>query len=296
MTQKPVVSIIIVSWNVCGLLKKCIESILQFSEIPCEIIIVDNASSDDTVDIVKKISQPSFGNNITFKVIYNNKNEGFSRANNQGIIQSSGDYILLLNPDTHIGQNTLAQMMGFFKSRHDACIAGCTHKNPDNTIQQSVRANPTLSSQLLILLKIHKIFPHLQPLKKYFKKDFDYLKTQEVQQVAGSFFMFSRKTLEKLGLLDESFFIWFEEVDYCKRAQDAGIKIYYVSDAEIIHHQAQSFDQLYSFTKQKMFNTSLIYYFKKHSSAFSHFILLCFSPISLFISLIITPFLKPDKK
>ncbi len=296
MTEKPVVSIIIVSWNVCNLLKKCIESIAQFSGIPCEIIIVDNASTDGTADYVKKIPQVSFGNNISFKAICNNKNKGFATANNQGITQSSGDYILLLNPDTELTQNTLAQMVGFFKSHGDACIAGCAHKNPDNTIQPSVRANPTLSSQLLILLKIHKIFPHLPPLKKYFKKDFDYLNTQEVQQVAGSFFMFNRKTLEKIGLLDENFFIWFEEVDYCKRAQDADIKIYYVSYAQIIHHQAQSFGLLYSFTKQKMFNTSLIYYFKKHSSAFSHFILLCFSPISLFVSLIMTPFLKPDKK
>ena len=187
-------------------------------------------------------------------------------------------------------------MVGFFKSRRDACIAGCAHKNPDNSVQPSVRANPTLSSQLLILLKIHKIFPSAPPLKKYLQKDFDYSKTQKVRQVAGSFFMFSRKTPETLGLLDESFFIWFEEVDYCARAQDAGLKIYYVSDAEIIHHQAQSFNQLYSFTKQRMFNKSLVHYFKKHASPMSYSIILFASPISLFLSLIMTPFLKPGKK
>jgi len=295
MTQKPIVSIIIVSWNVCGLLKKCIESIVQFSEIPSEIIIVDNASADGTADYVKKISQASFGN-ISFKILLNAKNKGFARANNQGIAQSTGAYILLLNPDTEIRENTLAQMVGFFKSCSDACIAGCAHKNPDNTVQPSVRANPTLSSQLLILLKIHKIFPYLLPFKKYFQKDFDYSKTQEVQQIAGSFFMFPRKTLETLGLLDESFFIWFEEVDYCARAQNAGLKIYYVSDAEIIHHQAQSFNQLFSFTKQRMFNKSLAHYFKKHTGYLAYSIILLASPVSLFLSFIMTPFLKPDKK
>ncbi len=296
MKQKPIVSIIIVSWNVCGLLKKCIESIVQFSEIPCEIIIIDNASTDGTPGYVKKISQTSVGDNISFKAVCNNKNIGFAAANNQGIAQSTGTYILLLNPDTEIRENTFAQMIGFFKSRRDACIAGCAHKNPDNSVQPSVRANPALVSQLLILLKIHKIFPYLPPLKKYFQKDFDYSKTQEVKQIAGSFFMFPRKTLETLGLLDESFFIWFEEVDYCTRAQNAGLKIYYVSGAEIIHQQAQSFSQLYSFTKQSMFNKSLAYYFKKHTSPMSYSVVLFASPISLFLSLIMTPFLKPDKK
>ena len=102
MTQKPVVSIIIVSWNVRGLLQKCVESIMRFAEIPCEIIIVDNASTDGTAEYVKKISQVSFGDNILFKAICNNKNKGFAAANNQGIAQSIGDYILLLNPDTEI--------------------------------------------------------------------------------------------------------------------------------------------------------------------------------------------------
>jgi len=251
-------SIIIVSWNVKNLLKDCLQSIFKFQgNLELEVIVVDNASGDQTVEMVKK-EFPKV------KIIANINNLGFASANNQGIKASGGEYLLILNPDTKIMNDSLGKMLDFIKQNSQVGIAGFKHLNADWTLQPSVRRFPSFWPLFFILTKIYKIFPNLPSIQNYFAKDLDYKIAQPVDQVAGSCLLARKKTLEQIGLFDEKFFIWFEEVDLCKRAKAAGFEVWYAPVAEIIHYGGQSFNQKMTWEKQKLFFQSACYYLRKH--------------------------------
>lgn len=287
---KKTVSIIIVSWNVKKYLQQLIDSIWKYYyKENVEVIVIDNASTDGTQDWLRAhhsamSSWPRRGS--VLRAIINNENSGFAYANNQGIKIANGEYILLLNPDTILQEGVLESMVDFLKNHNCCGVAGCKILNTDKTVQPSVRRFPTLISQVFILLKLHHILANIPALNKYFANAFDYNKTQEVDQVMGAFFMFPKKIIEIIALFDEKFYIWFEEVDFCKRVKDAGLKIYYVAEAEIIHYGGMSFKQKLSLEKQKIFNASLIYYFQKHHSQFSVLFLKFINPISLLLAYI----------
>lgn len=274
-------SIIIVNWNVKNLLKRCLSSIYKSTNLgegkedsSFEVFVVDNGSKDESVEMVQK-EFPQV------KLIINKENLGFAKANNQAIKQAQSEFILLLNPDTEIlHKNSFLKMVDFMKTHPDCGIAGCKLLNTDRTLQLSIRKFPTLISQIITLTKAPNLFPWL--IKKYLGFNNDYQRTQEVDQVMGSFFMIRKKVIEQIGLLDENFWAWFEEVDFCKRAKNIGWKIYYTPEVEIIHHKGQSFNQLVK--KQKVFNKSLLYYFKKHHSFLAWFILYFMQPLSLFLT------------
>jgi len=256
--MNPELSIIIVSWNVKELLEKCLKSIYKYkTDLFLEIIVVDNASTDKTIEMIKK-------NFPKVKLIINDINKGFAKANNQGILASQGEFILLLNPDTEIIKNSLEKMMDFMKKHYQAGIAGCKHLNSDWTIQPSVRRFPNFWSLFFIFTKMAKIFPQIPTIYYYLAKDLNLKIAQPVDQVAGSFFLMRRKVIDEIGLFDENFFIWFEEVDYCLRAKKAGWQIWYNPEAEIIHYGGKSFNQILTFKKQKMFFKSAKYYLQKH--------------------------------
>jgi hypothetical protein len=298
-----ILSVVIVTWNVRDYLEKCLDSLISTNlpQIPrqaqdkffsneFEIFVVDNASTDGSVEMVReKFPQ--------VHLIVNKENLGFAKANNQAIRKAKGEFILLLNPDTEFFSSNqgiplrqladrdnkggaLEKMVKFMEIHPDCGIVGCKLLNSDGSLQPSVRRFPTLLSQVITLTKAPNIFPWL--IKKYLGLDIDYNKTQEVDQIMGSFFMIRRKVIEQIGLLDENFWAWFEEVDYCKRAKKAGWKIYYYPEVEVIHHKGQSFSQLVN--RQRQFNKSLLYYFKKHHSFFAWFILWLMQPLSLFLT------------
>jgi len=288
-------SIIIVNWNTKDLLKKCLESIFRYEKnVNHELIVIDNASTDGSSEMISELKIK----NQKLKVILNEKNLGFAKAVNQGIKLSEGKYILLLNPDTEIRENTLKKMIRFMEEHFRVGICGGKILNPDGSIQPSVRRFPSLMSQIFVLLKCHHFLKNFLPIKKYFSLDFDYSKTQEVEQVMGAFFMMRRELIAEIGLFDENFFLWFEEVDFCRRAKTAGWQIYYFSEAEVIHQRAASFRQVLPLKNQWQFNKSLLYYFKKHHSFFSYIVLLFFQPLSLFLSFItsIFPLIRRLKK
>jgi len=268
-------SIIIVNWKVKDLLEKCLRSIfLQTKNISFEVFVVDNNSGDGSVEMVReKFPQV----NLTSSA----DNLGFAKGNNLAIKKSRGRYILLLNPDTEILDNALEKMVRFMDTYPECGIAGCKLLNPDLTLQPSVRAFPDFASQIFILLKIHHLFPHTKTMYKYLVQNFDYEKTQEVDQVMGAFMMIRREVINKIGILDENFWIWFEEVDFCKRAKAVGFKILYTPEAKIIHHYGQSFKQAMGVKKQKDFNRSLSYYFKKHGTKGEWFLIQILRPLSL---------------
>lgn len=253
------VSIVIVSWKVRELLKKCLESINSSrGDLQLEIFVVDNASNDGTVEMVKHY----FPDVI---LIANHENAGFAKANNAALKRARGEYVLLLNPDTEIYGDTLIKSLEYMK-RHSLCGAlGPKMIYPDGRLQPSVRRFPKLWPIILMLLKIPKILPNLKSIDNYLAKDFDYSREQVVDQIMGAYIFIPKAVLDKVGHLDERFFIWFEEVDFCRRLKSAGYEVRYSPDISIIHHGGKSFAQQALISNQKMFFMSALKYFLKYA-------------------------------
>jgi GT2 family glycosyltransferase len=251
-------SIIIVSWNVRELLKKCLASIFIYNrDFDLEVIVIDNASGDDTVKMVSR-EFPQVN------LIINKINLGFAAANNQGIRQATGDYLLLLNPDTEFIDHSFKTAIDFLSRDGQIGLLGCQLLNPNKTVQPSVRRFPSFWPIFLMFFKLPKILPNLSAINKYLAVDFDYRRCQTVEQVMGAFMLLKRGVIEKIGLLDENFFVWFEEVDFCLRVWQAGYQVVYYPDTKVVHHGGQSFKQQQFIKKQWLFFKSALIYFLKH--------------------------------
>lgn len=261
-------------------MKKCVDSIFEhLVHVEFEIVIADNHSGDDL---------EYFRKNKRIKLLELDINYGFAKANNLAFEKSVGEKILFLNPDTEFVDNSIEKLLEFQNQNKKAAIIGCKILNTDGSLQRSVRSFPTLSSHIIILLKIHRIMPDILPLNKYMMKDFDYDSICEVDQVMGAFLLTTKSIFTEIGMFDKNYFIWYEEVDLCKKAIDKGYKVIYNPTARIKHHYSQSFKHELRIRKQILLNKSMRYYFKKNSNLFSYLTITAFSGISL----IITSFIK----
>jgi len=247
-------SVITITWNSAGFIKQQLESVFQSQDVDFEVFCVDNNSSDQTVKIVEQNFPQVF-------LTKNSENLGFAKANNHAITRAQGRYILLLNPDMKVFPNTFAQMIKFMDEHQDVGVASCRLEKPDGKLVPHIRRFPKLFDQAMILLKIPHVFPKV--LNKYLMKNFDYTKTQEVDSVRGSFFMIRKDVVEKLGGLDERFFIWFEEVDFCKQVKKLGLKVFYTPTAKAVDYVGKSFALVSGTKPQKYFTDSMLKYFKK---------------------------------
>ena len=280
------ISIIIVNWKVRLLLKKCLDSILKYKDdLDIEIFVIDNDSKDGSPKMITT-NYPEV-NMIALK-----SNYGFAKANNLGLKRAKGKYLLLLNPDTEITKDFFKKVIKYLDKHTDIGILGPQILNPDKSKQDSVRRFPTFFSQILVLLKLKNILSNNKFLTHYLHKSFDYNKIQKVDQVMGAAFFIRRSVLDKIGLLDENFFIWFEEVDYCKRANKFGFVVKYFSEANIIHKGGASFNKQSVIKNQMIFNKSLLRYFKKHKFIIEYLFLLLLIPINILLTYIYAIFFK----
>jgi len=280
-------SIITVNWNGGELLKKCIDSVYKYTQnINFEFFVVDNGSTDGSTEYIKKHPRYNLSDDQNpLHLIINDSNLGFSKANNQAIKQAKGDCILLLNPDTQLIENSCQIMFDLMFQSPQCGILGCRLLNTDQTLQRSCRTFPTLLSQILILTKTHNIFSNFKPLRKYYMLNFDHNAKREVDQIMGACFMIRRETLKQVGLLDEDYWLQFEEVDYCYRTKQTNWKIYFTPVTKLIHHKGTSFNKHKLIFKQKTYNKNLLVFFKKHKPRWQWLVLWCFQPISLLATL-----------
>ncbi len=268
-------SVIIVSWNVKEKLQGNLTSIFESrGNFSMEVFVVDNNSRDETVEMVnKKFEQVN--------LIANKENLGFAKANNQAIEQARGRFILLLNPDMRLFPETLKNMISFLDSRPEVGVAGCRLLDEKGEVVPHVRRFPRLSDQLAIVLKI----PHFLPwvLNGYLQKNFDYSREAEVDSIRGSFFMIRKKTLEDLGKLDERYFIWFEEVDYCLRSWRGNWKVVYTPQASCLDYVGRSFSLLSKGVTQRYFQDSMLKFFRKWHPWWKYLVLwLAWKPVLFF--------------
>jgi len=271
-------SVVIVSWNVRELLQRCLESI-QASEIQrateqpgspdsgsptsglqVEIIVVDNGSTDGSVEMVRQ-------NFPDVCLIANEENRGFPAANNQGIDVADGRYILRLNPDTEVLVDALATMVAFADAHPDAAIIGPRLVNPDGTVQSSRRRLPTLLTAVFESTWLEPWAPR-RLLDHYRILDRPDDVIQDVDWVTGAAMLARREAVEEVGLLDEGFFMYSEELDWCRRFREAGWRVVYLPTAQIVHHVGKSSEQVVA-ARHIHFQTSKVRYFRKHEGAFA---------------------------
>lgn len=235
-------SIIIVNFNVKDFLAHALRTIqksIGFAtqrrpELKTEIFVVDNASDDGSIEMLRS----QFPDVIT---IENNKNLGFARANNIALAKSSGEYMLLMNPDTLVQEDTIDVMITAFENDPEIGMAGCKILNPDGTLQLACRRGfPTPWVAFTKISGLSSIFPRTKLFGKYNVTYRDPDGSYDVDAISGSFMMIRRKAYEQIGGLDESFFMYGEDLDWCYRIQTAGWKIRYVADTKIIHYKGES--------------------------------------------------------
>lgn len=248
-------SVVIVNWNVRDLLAKNIESVLQSrGTARVRLIVVDNASSDGSVEMLRS----RFSNVM---VIANTQNLGFAKAVNQGIAAGNARHVLLLNPDMRVTSDAFQRTIDELDADPTIGVLGGKLLSADGSVMPSVRRLPDIWSQLLILLKVQHFFPNVN--KRYMYTDFDYSKLQDAPSVRGSYFAMSRVASEKLGGLDERYFIWFEEVDYCAQVLQAGLRIVFDPAIQAQDLVGRSFAQRKRLWKQRQFSRSMQQYFAK---------------------------------
>lgn len=265
-------SIIIVSWNVREKLEDNLKAIYSsLGGFSYEVFVVDNNSHDKSVEMVReKFPQ--------VKLIANLNNLGFAKANNQAIKEAKGDFILLLNPDMKVFPETLRDSLSWAKKNEQAAVSGFKLVNKEGKIIKQVRRFPSLFDQLMITIKLAYFFPKLLNLNNYIVSDFDYEKDSKVDSIRGAFFLINRKVYQKVsGLdrpyLDERYFIWFEEVDFCRQIQELGAEVWYSSAAKCLDYTGASFSQVKRGTTQRYFRDSMLLYFKKWGRAVDYIIL-----------------------
>jgi len=254
------VSIIIVNWNTRDILRNCLLSIYeQTKEIYFEVIVVDNASTDGSVEMVKK----DFPQVI---LIENTENRGFAAANNQSIAVAKGRYVLLLNSDTLILDKAIFKTVMSADANPKAAVVGCRVLNPDRTLQPTCFMFPSLLNMFLSSTYLFKLFPK----SKFFGREqmswWNRNDTREVDVVTGCFMLVRRMAIEQTGLMDEQFFFYGEETDWCYRFRQGGWKVLFIPDAEIVHLGGQSSKQMASQMALQLRGSILQFMHKHHSS------------------------------
>ncbi|GAW31251.1 glycosyltransferase family 2 protein [Carboxydocella sp. JDF658] len=251
-------SIIIVNYNTKALLKQTLQSVYNHPpQADFEVFVVDNHSTDSSVEMVKQ-------NFPQVKLIENQENEGFSRANNRAIRISKGEYILLLNSDTVVLPNTFDIMLDFMDKHPQVGAAGCKVLLPDGKLDLACRRSfPTPLNALFQALGLSKLFPKSRLFAQYNLTYLDEDQTYSVDCLVGAFMLVRRKTIEQVGLLDETFFMYGEDIDWCYRIKKAGWEIYYYPEARIIHYKGASSKK----KKYRMiyeFHRAMVIFYQKH--------------------------------
>ena len=262
-------SVVILSWNVRDLLRQCLESVLinqpsaagqtglatRPDPLTTEIIVVDNASTDGSVDMVRA-EFPGV------HVIVNAVNRGYAGGNNDGIAAAAGRYILILNPDTRVLGDALPAMVAYADARPGVGALGPQLLNPDGSVQSSRRRFPTLVTALFESTWLQSLAPR-SVLNHYYLLDRADDAIQEVDWLTGACLLVRRQVIQQVGGLDEDFFMYSEELDWCRRIRQSGWQIVYLPSAQIVHYVAKSSDQVVA-QRHIYFQTSKVRYFRKH--------------------------------
>ena len=251
-------TVIIVNWNVKDFLKGCLESIYRFTRgIEFEVFVVDNNSSDGSPEMVRTGFPQA-------NLIVNKENMGFARANNQALRKCSGRYVLFLNPDTELLDNSLKAMIEFMDTHPGASAIGCKLVNSDGSPQSSCLHFPSVFTDFLENTYLPGLFPRNRLLNYYRMGHRNQKNVREIDHVFGACLFCRYEALREIGLfMDERFFMYYDEIDLCCRLKKNGEKVYFVPHITIAHHLNRSSKQVPVEAERWSIGSKLLY-FEKH--------------------------------
>jgi GT2 family glycosyltransferase len=284
-----ILSIVIVTWNSEEDIAECLGSIYnEFydeSQLKVETIVVDNKSSDNSISVIESFIR-IFPHNV--KLVKNSENYGYTKGCNDGIKVASGEYILLLNPDTQIQRDALPKMVNFIKERNDVGAVAPQLFTKHRKIQYSCRRFPRYIDLFFEISRLSTIFSSSKFFARWKMKYFNHDEIAEVEQPMAAALMIKTEVLEKMNYLDERFFMFFNDIDICKQIYNLGYKIIYYPDAKILHRIGTSIlkDRVRMI---RAWNNDCLSYFRKNGyNPFLHFILYLGLKTSGFFRIIFT--------
>jgi len=248
-------SILIVSWNVRDLLRDCLRSIERGrGDLEIEVIVVDSASADGSAAMV--VAEFPW---VT--LLPQSENVGFPRGNNIALARARGDFLLLLNPDTVVLDDALPVLVDYLRSHPDAGAVGPQLLNPDGSVQSSRRRFPTLATGFLESTWLEGLTPGV--LRRYYALDLPDDQTAGVDWLVGACIMVRRAVYERVGGLDEGYFMYSEELDWCRRIVADGWRVVYHPAARVVHHVGKSSEQAVT-ARHINFQRAKLRYFRKY--------------------------------
>lgn len=236
MDNKIILSIVIVNTNTKDLTVGCIKSIEEQAKgMKLEVLLTDNGSTDGSVEAFQKILKEKYWKD-KFTLILNDNNAGYAKANNQGVRKAKGKYILLLNNDTIVHKDSLQNLIKFAEMTPDAGVIGSKLLNIDGTLQMSCFNFPTIKNAILeYYLGKKGLFDKFAPTGN---------KPTTVDSVVGAVFLMTPKAIKKVGILDERYWAYFEDIDYCRQCWKNNLKVYYLPDSVITHYHGATFKKM----------------------------------------------------
>jgi GT2 family glycosyltransferase len=258
------VSVIIVNWNTCEVLRNCLQSVVDETKAGHEIIVIDNASTDRSVQMVRA----AFPQVV---LIANNRNLGFAGANNQGLAVAKGRHVLLLNPDTLILEGAIDKSLAWLREHPDVGCMGCQVLEGPGVIQNTCFADPSLKNQIIVDFGLMRLSGLIPAFGGPWYRDWDRRSEREVDVVSGMFMLVPRAVLDRVGPLDDAFFIYAEEADWCRRIRKAGWRCVFAPVGQIIHLDggSKSTAQIRSKMYVQMQKSQLIYA-RKHDGVLGY--------------------------
>lgn len=256
MSKSPKLSTVVLAWNGGEEVKEFIDSFRKFPpKTTTELILVDNASTDGTVELLEEFETEKHPNNVSIKLICNRENLGYAKGNNTALPHITGEYTLFLNQDIVLTDGTIDALVEFLDQdeAHEYGAISPQLRYPDGTIQKSVRELPTPKSMIGNYLKFG------------WDDEFDYSTSQDCEQPMASAIMIRTDLLQKIGGFDTDPMVWlfFNDVDLSKKILEEGYKIYYLADVFLYHGHGQSTKKVHSLKKLKLWHQGMYYYFRK---------------------------------
>jgi GT2 family glycosyltransferase len=251
----PRVSVVVLSWNTRELLAACLRSLrTALSEVPGEMVVVDNGSADGSADLVER----EFPEVV---LVRNEVNQGYAIGNNQGAARARGEYLFLLNSDTELRPGALAALVGFLDAHpgHGACAPRL--ERSDGTPQPSCKTFPTLWTAVFYDTCFDRWFPNNRTIPRYEMRDFDHLSSRDVDQPPAAALLVRRALWEQLGGFDPELWLFYNDVDFCRRMHESGHRIAYLAEARVLHHEGESTRQFPEFGA--LWHGNRLAYYKK---------------------------------
>jgi hypothetical protein len=258
--RTPRVSVVVLSWNTRDLLRSCLLSLeADPSRSEHELIVVDNGSEDGSPALVER----EFPDVL---LIQNGRNLGYAAGNNVGIRAAGGRHVLLLNSDTEVEPGAISLLADFLDRHPEAGAVGARLLLPDGSVQRACMRFPTLAVVIGFDTWFGRRFPLKRAIDRYFYREFDHLSSRDVDQPPGAALMVPRRLYETLGLLDPDLFLFFNDVDLCRRIRAAGYRIHYLAESRILHHGGASTSRYGDFAQEWHLNRAR-YYLRSHGRA-----------------------------